>query len=109
MESQENTVSPELEDYLLNRAEILVDNDTAYIESLVAIRKSSGLSTTEVANRIGVTEETILDFESYHSDPKLSLLRRYAHAVDVIVKHSVISDLAYPSYSSVLKESNDKE
>jgi DNA-binding XRE family transcriptional regulator len=92
VESHDKTSSPEFEDYLLNRAETLVDNDTSYVESLVAIRRTSGLSTLEVANRLSVAEETIIDFESYHSDPKLSLLRRYAHAVGAIVSHSVVKD-----------------
>lgn len=109
MENQSPTITPELEDYLLNRAGILVDNDVAYIENLVAIRKASGLSTLEVANRVSVSEETIIDFESYHSDPKLSLLRRYAHAVNAIVKHSVILDPDDPNYSSAIKESHDEE
>lgn len=103
MESNDETSNPEFPQYLLNRAEILVDNDTAYIESLVALRKASGLSTLEVANRVSVSEDTIIDFESYHSDPKLSLLRRYAHAVNAIVNHSVIRDPDDPSR----KENND--
>ena len=104
VESQENMLTPELAEHLENRAEILVDNDTSYIENLIAIRKANGLSTREVANRISVSEETILDFESYHSDPKLSLLRRYAHAVAAIVNHSVIQD---PNNLSRGKEAND--
>lgn len=92
MESQENALAPELAEHLETRAEILIDNDTDYIENLIAIRKANGLSTREVADRISVSEETILDFESYHSDPKLSLLRRYAQAVGAIVNHSVIQD-----------------
>jgi ribosome-binding protein aMBF1 (putative translation factor) len=109
LELNDTTLSPEFTDYLLKRAEILVDNDTSYVESLVALRKANGLSTLEVANRTNVLEEIIIDFESYHSDPKLSLLRRYAHAVNAIVKHSVIMDPDGPNYSSVVKESNDKE
>lgn len=105
MESNEATLNPEFPQYLLKRAEILVDNDTSYIESLVAIRKASGLSTAEVAYRVSVAEETIIDFESYHSDPKLSLLRRYAHAVNAIVEHSVIRDPEDPSR----KEPHDQE
>lgn len=104
MEPQNAVTNPELDDYLTNRAEILVDNDTAYIERLVAIRKASGLSALEVANRVSVAEETIIDFESYHSDPKLSLLRRYAHAVNAIVNHSVILDPNDPNYSAGVKE-----
>jgi DNA-binding XRE family transcriptional regulator len=107
MEPQETVPTPAFDDYLLNRAEILVDNDTSYIESLVALRKANGLSTFEVANRVSVSEETIIDLESYHSDPKLSLLRRYAHAVNAIVKHSVIMDPDDPNYSSTGKESSD--
>ena len=102
-------ITPEFEKYLLNRAELLVDNDMAYIESLVAMRKSSGLSTKEVAERVSVSEETIIDFEGYHSDPRLSLLRRYAHAVNAIVEHSVIKDQDDPNYSSAVKEPHDKE
>lgn len=104
VESQENVLTPELVEHLENRAEILIDNDTDYIENLIAIRKANGLSTREIANRISVSEETILDFESYHSDPKLSLLRRYAHAVGAIVNHSVIQD---PNDLSRGKEAND--
>jgi DNA-binding XRE family transcriptional regulator len=105
VESNDRVPSPKFVDYLRNRAEILVDNDTAYVESLVALRKASGLSTMEVAQRISVAEETILEFESYHSDPKLSLLRRYAHAVNAIVKHSVIKDPDDPCR----KERHDQE
>lgn len=109
VESQDITLSPEFTEHLQNRAEILVENDTSYVENLIAIRKVSGLSTLEVANRISVSEETILDFESYHSDPKLSLLRRYAHAVNAIVKHNVIVDPNGPSVSSAGKEPDDNE
>lgn len=51
------------------------------IDTLVRTRKDLGLSQTEVARRMGVSQATVSGFETEMSDPRLSSLQRYARAV----------------------------
>ena len=109
METQEGTVDPEFREHLIRHADSLVQSDTHYLDQLVAIRKSSGLSITELADRMGVSKDTVVRFERYDANPKLSTIRRYALAVGAIVRHTVIEDPFVPSSSSQQKETSDEE
>jgi transcriptional regulator with XRE-family HTH domain len=53
------------------------------IRDLKAAREARGLSASQVADTIGVHRSVISKFENQTSDPKLSTLLRYAHAVGV--------------------------
>lgn len=74
------------------RARALVRADRKFLRDLIAIRKQSGLSQQDVADRLGISQASVAAFERYDNDPKLSTVRRYAHAVDALVAHAVELD-----------------
>ncbi|WP_243077346.1 helix-turn-helix domain-containing protein [Microbacterium sp. SS28] len=74
------------------RAKELAKADYRLLSSLVQVRKDLSLSQQDVADRLGVTQPTVAAFERSDADPKLSTIRRYAHAVGAIVTHSVEID-----------------
>lgn len=76
------------------RAKRLAKNDSKYIRDLIEARRSAGLSQEDVAERMGVSQQSISKFERYENDPRLSTLRRYAHAVEAEVEHIVIPESA---------------
>jgi DNA-binding XRE family transcriptional regulator len=51
------------------------------VDVLVRAREADGLTQTDVAKRMGVTQPTISQFEVESSDPRISTLQRYARAV----------------------------
>lgn len=51
------------------------------IDSLVALRRTQGLTQSDVARRMNVRQPTISGFETESSDPRVSTLQRYARAV----------------------------
>lgn len=51
------------------------------VPRLVSIRKRRGLTTAEVAERIGTTVEAVEKFEAPGHDPHLSQIRRYRMAI----------------------------
>jgi len=67
----------------------LVDNDYNFQLALVDLRKKRGYSIEEIAQRMGVAVEKVQRFESYDYDPKLSELRRYAMAIEILYDHKV--------------------
>ncbi|WP_091226823.1 helix-turn-helix domain-containing protein [Microbacterium sp. 3J1] len=75
------------------RARILMENDLNLIGALRELRKRSGLSQDALAKRMGLTQPALAAFESQGNDPKLSTIRRYAHALGAIVNHSAALDL----------------
>jgi transcriptional regulator with XRE-family HTH domain len=74
------------------RAITLEENDARFIQELIALRRRLGLTQQDVADRLGVAQSTIAAFERYDNDPKLSTVRRYAHAVGALVHHAVEED-----------------
>lgn len=78
------------------RADALVTNDSMLLDQLIQMRIDKGLSQTEVGRRMGVSQPTVASFEAQR-DPKLSTIRRYAHAVEALVSHTVESDEGQPS------------
>lgn len=76
----------------VQRARALVEEDRRFLRSLVARRKELGLSQQGIANLLGVKQPTIASFERYDSDPKLSTVRRYAHALQTLVCHYAVAD-----------------
>lgn len=57
----------------------------AILDKLVKCRKQAGLTQTEVAKRMGVSQPTVSGFETEGSDPRLSTLQRYARAVQATI------------------------
>ncbi|WP_024286604.1 helix-turn-helix domain-containing protein [Cellulomonas sp. KRMCY2] len=74
------------------RAAALVEADEMLHASLIAARHDQGLSQQHVAEVMGVTQPTVAAFERYDNDPRLSTIRRYAHAVGVVITHAVSRD-----------------
>ena len=74
------------------RARALVKADRALLRSLVALRKEQGLKQKDIAERLGISQASVASFERYDNDPKLSTVRRYAHAVGALVAHAVELD-----------------
>ena len=73
-------VSPEV-----LRADLLAENDQQLLDALVQVRRERGFTQAQVAESMGVKQTTIADFEAYDSNPTLSQIRRYAHAVGVLI------------------------
>lgn len=66
---------------LEERATKLALDHLDLIEELVKLRKSHGLTQSDVAMRMGISQPAVADFERYDSNPTLSRIRRYALTV----------------------------
>lgn len=74
-----------MEAQALQRQHWLMDN-------LIEARKAAGLSIEEVAEACGWSPEVVSKFEDYNRptwDPRLSMARRYALAVGVLIEHKI--------------------
>ena len=60
----------------------LHDERANFLHTLVDLRKQSGLTQKDVAERIGVTQPTVAEFEHYDANPRLDTILRYALAVN---------------------------
>ena len=76
----------------MRRAEYLAEQHLELLTSLVRVRKEAGLTQQQVADRLGVTQANIASFERHGNDPKLSTIRKYAHAVGALISHKVEAD-----------------
>ena len=74
------------------RALALARADEGLHAKLLHARALQGLTQTDVAEIMGVSQPTVASFERYENDPKLSTVRRYAHAVGVTIAHTVLVD-----------------
>jgi DNA-binding XRE family transcriptional regulator len=70
-------------------SKVLARQDRNMKVSLISVRQVHNLTQQEVADRMGVTLKKVIKLEQYDSDPKLSLLRRYAVAVGADIYHQV--------------------
>lgn len=84
----------------VRRAEALAEADHQLLRRLVQIRKEAGLTQQQVADLLGITQASVANFERYDNDPKLSSVRRYAHAVGALVTHIVEPDAGHVEPSS---------
>jgi DNA-binding XRE family transcriptional regulator len=82
----------DLESPSMRRAEYLAEQNLDLLTALVKVRKDQGLTQKAVADRLGVSQANIAAFEKHGNDPKLSTIRRYAHAVGALVAHRVEAD-----------------
>lgn len=62
------------------------------ILDLIERRKERELTQEEVADRMGVTQSAVSQFERYDANPKLSTVLRYANAVGALIDHEVHLD-----------------
>lgn len=67
----------------------LADDHLELIAALRAVREHLELSQAELGARMGVSQATVSAFESGESEPRLSTVRRYAHALGANVRTSV--------------------
>lgn len=74
------------------RADLLAENDQQLLDALVQVRQERGLTQAQVAESMGVKQPTVADFEAHDSNPTLSRIRRYAHAVGALISHRVELD-----------------
>lgn len=74
------------------RARHLVEQDRELRFELVRLREASGVSRQDVALRLGISRQAVAKFERLDADPRLSTIRRYAHAIGAVVSHSVEKD-----------------
>lgn len=73
------------------RAINLMENDHNMMNAIVAHREASGTTREEVAEAMGVSVKAVKIIEGLNMDPRLSTLRRYAHAVGVELRTEVIT------------------
>ena len=74
------------------RARHLVNEDRELRFELIRLREAAGLKQKDVASRLGVSPQAVSKFERIDADPRLSTIRRYAHAIGAIVSHKVEAD-----------------
>lgn len=60
----------------------VADDASELIERLAALRRTRGLSQTEIAARMGTSQSALARLESGRADLRLSTLARYAAAMD---------------------------
>lgn len=65
-----------------------MESDLTLMAALRTRREELGLSQSELGALLGITQASVSAFES-EDDPKLSTIRRYAHALSVAVSHDV--------------------
>lgn len=74
------------------RALALARADHELHAALLRARRQQNLTQVQVAELMGVKQPTVASFERYDNDPRLSTIRRYAHAVGVTISHTVLLD-----------------
>lgn len=67
----------------------LAKEELAFKRALVQARKDANLSQTQVADLLGVNKSAISRFERSDSNPTLSMIRHYAHAVGALIRFQV--------------------
>lgn len=78
--------------YLDALADCLTVDHEHLLDSLHMARTARHLSVETVAERMGVTPDTVRQFERYDSNPRLDAIRRYAMAVEARIHTDVILD-----------------
>lgn len=72
-------------------ADYIVSSDEKLFRDLVAFRKARGLSQQQVADLMGIDKSNVSRLESGVRDVQLSTLRRYAMALDVVIRHDLVA------------------
>ncbi len=76
------------------RADALALADENLIAVLVRLRDELGMTQTDVAKKLGISQPAVCEFERAGNDPRLSTIRRYAHAIGVYIEHTPSVDAA---------------
>ena len=84
----------------------LVNQTRDMLAKLVEMREMRNLSVSEVADLMGMTDEEVLEFESYTSDPHLDDVVRYALAVEARVAVEVSDGRAWAKRELSPRESS---
>ncbi len=74
------------------RANALAENDLMMLIELVDLRHRGELTQGDVARALGISQQAVSAFEQLESDPRLSTIRQYAHAIGALVAHEVRAD-----------------
>ena len=74
------------------RAAALVASHRELLQALISMRATHDLTQDQVADRMGVSQSAVSQFERYDANPRLSTLRRYALAVGARIEHTVTDD-----------------
>ena len=64
-------------------------NEIAFKRMLIAARERAGMKSADVARKLGVDRSWVSRFERLDSDPKLSAIAEYAHAIGALVTMTV--------------------
>lgn len=81
----------------------LAQTERTLVEDLTKLRKRVGLSATDVAKMINRHKSSISKFEARKTDPHLSTVLRYAHAIDAMVEIRVRSFSQWEASQSIQK------
>lgn len=73
------------------QAQELAESDARLVRDLVELRRTKGLTQTDVAGIMGVSQGAVARIEKAGRDPRLSTLRRYSMAVGAMISHTVTS------------------
>lgn len=79
----------DLDPKLMEMASDLVESFDDLLSGLIDLRVAKGLTQTEVASRMGVTQPAIAALEAHDANPTITTLVRYAHALHAKVTISV--------------------
>ena len=79
----------DLDPKLMDIASDLVESLDDMLSGLIDLRVAKGLTQTEVASRMGVTQPAIAALEAHDANPTITTLVRYAHALHAKVTISV--------------------
>lgn len=63
------------------------------LRALVSYRHEHNLTQEDVAERMGVSQPAVSQFERYDANPRLDTVRRYAMAVGVTLQTTVKDDM----------------
>ncbi|KTD39441.1 Antitoxin HigA [Legionella moravica] len=78
----------------------LLESEFALIDTLLSMRKKSGLTQDEVAKRMGTQKGNISRLEKGSSNPSWKTIQNYAHACGFEISMKIKT--MYPSHKRVL-------
>ena len=90
------------------RATALAESDLTMLIELVELRRRGPLTQDDVAELLGVSQQAVSAFERLESDPRLSTIRQYAHAIGALVRHDIRADEGRDDNLEWLTFSHDK-
>lgn len=79
----------DLTDPVQRLANDLARGDREFLDHLVEHRRLK-FTQSEVAERMGISQSAVSQFESGDRDPQLSTVRRYALALELMIEHKVV-------------------